>query len=111
MELILVIVVLVLLFGGGGAGVAVEVIGRKIVNVRVERTPNQMSVSGQTQKSECATGKSALPLTTGIVRQTCPVQKPSQHRIYRSMYSDAPDSSLNRKHCVSISFMKMNGNR
>jgi hypothetical protein len=30
---------------------------------------------GQTQKSECATGKSALPSTTGIVSQTCQVRK------------------------------------
>jgi hypothetical protein len=34
-----------------------------------------MSVSDQTQKSECATGKSALPSTTGIVGQTCQVRK------------------------------------
>ena len=34
-----------------------------------------MSVSDQTQKSECATGKSALPSTTGIVSQTCQVRK------------------------------------
>lgn len=32
---------------------------------------------GQTQKSECATGKSALPSTTGIVSQTCQVRKGS----------------------------------
>ena len=35
----------------------------------------EMSVSGQTQKSECATGKSASPSTTGIVSQTCKVGK------------------------------------
>src|SRR5258705_13133235 len=34
-----------------------------------------MSELGQTQKSECATGKSALPSTTGIVSQTCQVRK------------------------------------
>ena len=34
-----------------------------------------MSAQGQTQKSECATGKSALPSTTGIVSQTCQVRK------------------------------------
>jgi hypothetical protein len=34
-----------------------------------------MSLLGQTQKSECATGKSALPSTTGIVSQTCQVRK------------------------------------
>jgi hypothetical protein len=34
-----------------------------------------MAVSGQTQKSECATGKSALLSTTGIVSQTCQVRK------------------------------------
>src|SRR6266850_7724824 len=33
------------------------------------------SEMGQTQKSECATGKSALPPTTGIVSQTCQVRK------------------------------------
>jgi len=34
-----------------------------------------MYAPGQTQKSECATGKSALPLTTGIVNQTCQSEK------------------------------------
>jgi hypothetical protein len=33
------------------------------------------SALGQTQKSECATGKSGLPSTTGIVSQTCQVRK------------------------------------
>src|SRR5439155_6874213 len=33
------------------------------------------SAVGQTQKSECATGKSALPSTTGIVSGTCQVRK------------------------------------
>src|SRR5258707_15148988 len=31
--------------------------------------------TGQTQKSECTTGKSALPSTTGIVSQTYQVRK------------------------------------
>jgi hypothetical protein len=35
----------------------------------------RISVAGQTQKSECATGKSALPSTTVIVSQTCQVRK------------------------------------
>jgi hypothetical protein len=34
-----------------------------------------MSETSQTQKSGCATGKSALPSTTGIVSQTCQVRK------------------------------------
>src|SRR5882724_13238077 len=43
--------------------------------VRADRWRKSETALGQTQKSECATGKSALPSTTGIVSQTCQVRK------------------------------------
>jgi hypothetical protein len=44
-----------------------------------------MSESGQTQKSESATAKSALPSTTGVVSQTCQVRKVPDSDISRSL--------------------------
>jgi hypothetical protein len=54
-----------------------------------------MSELGQTQKSECATGKSALPSTTGIVSQTCQVPNPSS-KTFASFKSGASKPSVNK---------------
>jgi hypothetical protein len=43
---------------------------------------SRMSALGQTQKSECATGKSALPSTTGIVSQTCQVRNVPRAEVF-----------------------------
>ena len=46
-----------------------------LAEIRESVSGQPMSAAGQTQKSECATEKSALPSTTGIVSQTCQVRK------------------------------------
>src|SRR6266850_5933029 len=50
------------------------------------------SASDQTQKSDCATGKSALPSTAGIVSQTCQVRKVPRPAIKRLWHEPKPDA-------------------
>ena len=62
---------------GGGTDAPARIVGEHMSHTLgpTKLIPVPKSEMGQTQKSECATGKSALPSTTVIVGLTCQVRK------------------------------------